>query len=499
AVNLSIVSPVRRLPPELLTSIFFEVAPGSPFERGPLLARTVACVCFTWRAVVLGMPLLWSYISSEQMSPLDSYAAQIRRSGDLPLHLRHWQWAENGPRAELLKLLRLHAARWTSIEITSSCATLEAQPMVALPLLQKASIWVEGPATGRKERTPLHFLANTPTLVDLTIRLTGEKAVSIWSWVAIPPFPHLTTLDIGIETATWDHPPYTTILAAVRSCMQTLTTLTLDIIGDFHEGMRIRQSDGSLLHLERLGDLCLMSRAAEVFLPAIESPVLHRLVLAKLPNPDYTQLPALLDFLSRQSLRVKGLILEDIEAGDEEMLIRCFERLDDLEELHVIEPYSSALLPVLRQLTVTEDQRPLLPKLITVVFRFQNRGAHDRVEDALKEMVASREQSGRDVEMLRDVKIIRPVRYSGPVRADAVMGLMSRRCFRTCFSPSCRTAVRLVVTSDAERQRCSGCPANSKADFHYPHPSPLAFTKRAYTQLADERSILARHFDELNT
>ncbi|KAL1701589.1 hypothetical protein EV121DRAFT_262928, partial [Schizophyllum commune] len=147
----------------------------------------------------------------------------------------------------------------------------------------------------------------------LTIRLTGEKAESIWSWVAIPPFPHLTTLDIGIEITSWDHPPYTTILAAMRSCMQTLTTLTLDIIGDFHEGSRIRQTDASLLRLERLRDLCLLSRAAEVFLPAIESPVLHRL------------LPALLDFLSRQSLRVKGLILEDLAAGDEEMLIRCFE------------------------------------------------------------------------------------------------------------------------------------------------------------------------------
>ena len=122
--------------------------------------------------------------------------------------------------------------------------------------------------------------------------------------------------------------------------MQTLTTLTLDIIGDFHEGTRIRQSDGSLLRLERLGDLCLLSRAAEVFLPAIESPVLHRLVLAHLPNPDYTQLPALLEFLSRQSLRVKGLILEDLATGDEETLIRCFERLDGLEELHVIELYS---------------------------------------------------------------------------------------------------------------------------------------------------------------
>ncbi|KAL1672074.1 hypothetical protein EV122DRAFT_225389 [Schizophyllum commune] len=409
AVNLSIVSPVRRLPPELLTSIFFEISPGSPFDRGPLLARTVACVCFTWRTVVLGMPLLWSYISSERMSPLDSYAAQIRRSGDLPLHLRHWQWTENGPRAELLELLRLHAARWASIEITSSCDTLEAQPTVELPLLHTASVWIEGPATGPKERTPLHFLANTPTLVDLTIRLTGEKAESIWSWVAIPLFPHLTTLDIGIEITSWDHYPYTTILAAMRSCMQTLTTLTLDIIGDFHEGTRIRQTDGSLLRLERLGDLCLMSRAAEVFLPAIESPVLHRLVLAHLPNPDYTQLPALLDFLSRQSLRVKGLILEDLAAGDEETLIRCFERLNDLEELHVIEPSRSVLLltkPVLRRLSVTEDQRPLLPKLTTVVFRFQDHDAHDKIEDALKEMVASREQPGSGVAMLRDVEVV---------------------------------------------------------------------------------------------
>ena len=124
AVNLSIVSPVRRLPPELLTSIFFEISPGSPFDRGPLLARTVACVCFTWRAAVLGMPLLWSYISSERMSPLDSYAAQIRRSGDLPLHLRHCDGLRMGleqrssnfcaytPRAGRLSRLRPRVLHW---------------------------------------------------------------------------------------------------------------------------------------------------------------------------------------------------------------------------------------------------------------------------------------------------------------------------------------------------------------------------------------------------
>ncbi|KAL1688803.1 hypothetical protein GGG16DRAFT_115628 [Schizophyllum commune] len=182
------------------------------------------------------------------------------------------------------------------------------------------------------------------------------------------------------------------------------------------------QSYGSLLRLERLVDLCLLSRAVEVFLPAIESPVLRRLVVAKLPNPDYTQLPALLDFLSRRSLRATGLILEDLAVGDEEMLVQCFKRLDGLEELHVIEPYSWVLLPVLRLLTVTEDQRPLLPKSTTVVFR----DAHDRVEDALKEMVASRDQSGSGVAMLRDVEIV-------PEEADSVGAPYTQSSFHKTF------------------------------------------------------------------
>ena len=51
------LSPMRRLPAEMLREIFFWV-----FEEDSRVAWDLSAVCQSWRAIALGMPRLWSKV-----------------------------------------------------------------------------------------------------------------------------------------------------------------------------------------------------------------------------------------------------------------------------------------------------------------------------------------------------------------------------------------------------------------------------------------------------
>lgn len=54
---LSYISPIRRLPTELLRLVFMEY-----FEECPCCAWILSAVSRSWRAMVLGMPVLWTKV-----------------------------------------------------------------------------------------------------------------------------------------------------------------------------------------------------------------------------------------------------------------------------------------------------------------------------------------------------------------------------------------------------------------------------------------------------
>lgn len=58
ALTLAYLSPIRRLPHELLRHIFM-----SNFEEYPCCAWVLSAVCSLWRKLVLSMPILWSKAS----------------------------------------------------------------------------------------------------------------------------------------------------------------------------------------------------------------------------------------------------------------------------------------------------------------------------------------------------------------------------------------------------------------------------------------------------
>ncbi|KAJ6563604.1 hypothetical protein DFH09DRAFT_477879 [Mycena vulgaris] len=103
----SIVSPIRRLPPELLGEIFsFSVhatyslrgVSGPPCRRAPWL---LAHVCSRWAAVALASPVLWTMVSLDldRLKAAEDGAVSmtnvwLERSKDLPMTLRIFHYKD---------------------------------------------------------------------------------------------------------------------------------------------------------------------------------------------------------------------------------------------------------------------------------------------------------------------------------------------------------------------------------------------------------------------
>jgi hypothetical protein len=133
-----ILSPVRRVPPELICEILALSVSGDDDEEPtesdtpPLHIRQICGlnkppwhlghICGSWRRTVLGCPTLWSSIilpSSSEPFPSDHHSlllmieTQLVRSADAPLRVC---WASNqhedSPDLDAVTLLLAHSSRW---------------------------------------------------------------------------------------------------------------------------------------------------------------------------------------------------------------------------------------------------------------------------------------------------------------------------------------------------------------------------------------------------
>jgi hypothetical protein len=68
--TLAYVSPLRRLPHDMLRQIFLFT-----WEQHPCCAWVLAAVCITWRRMALSTPQLWSKVSPQNFHFLFSFCA----------------------------------------------------------------------------------------------------------------------------------------------------------------------------------------------------------------------------------------------------------------------------------------------------------------------------------------------------------------------------------------------------------------------------------------
>ncbi|KII88758.1 hypothetical protein PLICRDRAFT_92459 [Plicaturopsis crispa FD-325 SS-3] len=114
AVNRGILSPLRRLPNELLSHIFIECLP----EQIPLVHMKVFClgsVCHKWWSVALSTPQLWTSVAVGRRQR--QYAAAevwLRRAGQLPLALECLK-VPSVP--DIVPLIADYASRWRHLDL----------------------------------------------------------------------------------------------------------------------------------------------------------------------------------------------------------------------------------------------------------------------------------------------------------------------------------------------------------------------------------------------
>ncbi|KAJ7230286.1 hypothetical protein GGX14DRAFT_582744 [Mycena pura] len=157
--NRAILSPLRRMPPEVLAEVFLWSLPPRyvDYKRGGYDVKespwVLTHVCSRWRAVALSTSSLWSCIVityfPENVSfsayPLPLVKAHIQRSGSqqLVVSFEGCETSDWEPQVEVFRCLAQHCGRWVELDmrLTSPLLPLLISLRDQVPCLRK--IWLE--------------------------------------------------------------------------------------------------------------------------------------------------------------------------------------------------------------------------------------------------------------------------------------------------------------------------------------------------------------------
>ncbi|KAJ6454384.1 hypothetical protein C8R45DRAFT_601978 [Mycena sanguinolenta] len=126
AQNTRILSPLRRMPAEILGEIFAGTLPSGSevfaIENCPWI---LTYVCSRWRAVALSKPSLWSLITidftANQHYSLKLIRTQLERARLLKIQFFMHQDYGTGSQIALFNVLAKHSARWEELSIQFWC------------------------------------------------------------------------------------------------------------------------------------------------------------------------------------------------------------------------------------------------------------------------------------------------------------------------------------------------------------------------------------------
>ncbi|KAJ7271017.1 hypothetical protein C8J57DRAFT_1320454 [Mycena rebaudengoi] len=122
-VHRAILSPIRRVPTELVCAIFALASAQNRVKWGTPPWR-LGFICRSWRHYALSYPLLWSSVTvscypcwyeSETQRLLSKLQTQLSRAANASLDI-HWSGVtHNGPDSCLLDLILPHSNRWRNV------------------------------------------------------------------------------------------------------------------------------------------------------------------------------------------------------------------------------------------------------------------------------------------------------------------------------------------------------------------------------------------------
>ncbi|KAJ6447809.1 hypothetical protein C8R47DRAFT_149030 [Mycena vitilis] len=234
----SMLSPIRRMPTEVLGEIFAWASVVSDSSRlydtqSTRTSWVLSHICHRWRAIALATPALWSLISIEYPSPcyqpqslypLSMVRAQIARAKTLKIHFRGNEDVAEQPQNEIFKCLVEHSSQWEelSIQLTSGLVPLLSGLRDRVASLRRLCIRWHNKESQEGVDVVSAFKA-APSLVDADIQnlyrhipiLLPAHQLTRYQ-IDAPWRTHITLLKLGQHTivdaciiVTFDYEPFT--------------------------------------------------------------------------------------------------------------------------------------------------------------------------------------------------------------------------------------------------------------------------------------------------
>uniref|UniRef100_D8PVV4 F-box domain-containing protein n=1 Tax=Schizophyllum commune (strain H4-8 / FGSC 9210) TaxID=578458 RepID=D8PVV4_SCHCM len=358
----AVLAPVRRIPRELLITIFTLALPEWWYSRNIEDQLNFSQVCYYWRAVALGYSEFWTHLAMTISTRTAPVASRLERAGEEPLHvslfgpmefLRDEGKPKRDPNPEAIALVFSQHHRFFKLALYDFD---KMEDLVAphwpqeFPALKIVELDV-----GREHRKCLEYFENVAHNVisfELRMERTFRPVVlpSNWNLVSLELY-HIddeTTLDV--------------LLDAIAACAPTLFRLVVSAmeLGDVDD-------ERAVVEFPVLHDVTL-ENAAYYMLQYTTAPLIGALKLEggmhTMDGSDY--IDVLLAFLQRSVVphprlkvtRLRTLELEGMPAAPVEQLVACLQ-----------------LAPALARLAVDEadwrddDERSVTPELLGALTR----------------------------------------------------------------------------------------------------------------------------------
>ncbi|KAJ7114047.1 hypothetical protein C8R44DRAFT_984599 [Mycena epipterygia] len=182
AQNSAILSPLRRMPPEVLCEIFSWTLPTTieAVVRGRLDVTdspwVLGYICSRWRAIALSFPSLWALVAIDYSQldcppstayPLAMLKIQMQRARELKIHFLANPESYLDAQKEIFEFLIERSLCWVdlNLSITPDLLPLLSNIRHRIPLLRR--VWITYDSTEREEIT---LFQSAPSLRDLGLQ-----------------------------------------------------------------------------------------------------------------------------------------------------------------------------------------------------------------------------------------------------------------------------------------------------------------------------------------
>ncbi|KAJ7648286.1 hypothetical protein DFH06DRAFT_574444 [Mycena polygramma] len=301
----SVLSPVRRVPAELLCEIFLATSPSEDANNPPWY---LGHICRSWRRYALSYPALWLSIAISS-SPLDVsrmisiLGAQLERSAYAPLDI-HWRCVDNRDFDQrLLELIIPHSRRWRSLYFHGHVNVGWLQDVNGrLDRLQKVA--VEPVDTTKIIFPDVFSTARNLREVILTDESLVDSPTIVIPWTQITRYHGTYSSERQLEI--------------LRAAAATLLDCAIGFTGD--------DFDNDSLRIVTLPTLRRLSSQYVGVLPHLAAPVLEELRLILGHEPMSLAAP----FISRTSCTLTRLALTECRIDDVIPVLRTLSSLTSL-------------------------------------------------------------------------------------------------------------------------------------------------------------------------